>query len=96
MSDLFRDFIVNLNMSTAFQQTLSQAQALSRQEQMALIAALSQVLAESGSVMEVLDGVLPTKDEQEILSRIEAYEKGASKTISGEDFREMLREKYAS
>lgn len=83
-------------MSTAFQQTLSQAQALSRQEQMALIAALSQVLAESGSVMEVLDGVLPTKDEQEILSRIEAYEKGASKTISGEDFREMLREKYAS
>lgn len=89
MSDLFNDFIVNVNMSTAFQQTLSQAQALSRQEQMALIVALSQVLAEPGSVMEVLDGVLPVKDEQEILSRIEAYEKGASKTISGEDFREM-------
>ncbi len=84
-------------MSKAFQQTLSQAKELSPEEQLALIALLSRYLAmDQLSTMGELAELdyLPEQDEAILLARIEAYEKGKSKTLSGVNFRANMRKKY--
>lgn len=83
-------------MSKAFQETLLQAQSLTPQEQLALVAALSQLLSQQQWTEISHEGMLPDKDEQEVLRRVEAYEKGKAATLSGNSFREELRKKYGS
>lgn len=83
-------------MSKAFQQALHQAQALSPQEQLALVAALSQWLAQQEWPTLPYEGMLPEEDENEVLNRVKAFENGEGKTISGTTFRKELRKKYGS
>lgn len=81
-------------MSNAFQEALSHARSLTPQEQLALVAALSQLLSQQQWTTVSYDGMLPDKDEQVLLKKVEAYEKGKLATLSGNDFREELRKKY--
>lgn len=83
-------------MSTIFQETLALVSKLSAQEQMALIAVLSQQVYEMNVLpQELADQVqLPTEVEEALLARIAEYEQGKSTTISGDRFRDELREKY--
>jgi putative addiction module component (TIGR02574 family) len=83
-------------MSKAFQEALLQARSLTPQEQLALVAALSKLLSQQQWTEISYEGMLPEKDEQELLKRVEAYEAGKTTTISGSDFREELRKKYGS
>lgn len=83
-------------MSKAFQQALSQATSLTPQEQLALVAALSQMLSKQQWATVSYEGMLPEADEAIVLKRVEEYEKGHVSTISGSNFREELREKYGS
>ena len=79
-------------MSDTFQETLDRARTLSYHEQLALIAALSNSLSQEVDFNAMLSAV----DEEEVLKRVESYEKGKEKSISGTNFREELRKKYGS
>ncbi|MDX2285580.1 MAG: hypothetical protein NW241_15540 [Bacteroidia bacterium] len=81
-------------MSKAFQEALLKARALTPQEQLALVAALSQLLSYEQWTESPRDGMLSEQEEAEVLSRINAYEAGKAITLSGSDFREELRKKY--
>ena len=85
-------------MSKAFQKTLLEAKALSPQEQLALIAALSHLLSQQsvfpGTEDAFHEDMLPAEDEAEVLRRVKNYEEGKSKTISGKAFREELKKKF--
>ena len=87
-------------MSKAFQKALLEAKALSPQEQLALIAALSQILSQKnvfpGTTPLSPEAIFSIEDEAEILRRVKDYEEGKSKTISGNLFRENLKKKYGA
>ena len=87
-------------MSQAFQKALLEAKALSPQEQLALIAALSQLLSQQnlfpGTASLSPDYMLPSEYEAEVLRRVKDYEEGKSKTISGKLFRQELKKKYGA
>ncbi len=83
-------------MSKAFQEALLKARALTPQEQLALVAALSQMLSYEQWTESSRDGMLSEQEEAEVLSRINAYEAGKAITLSGSDFREELRKRYGS
>ena len=83
-------------MSKAFQEALLKARALTPQEQLALVAALSQMLSYEQWTESSRDGMLSEQEEAEVLRRINAYEAGKAITLSGSDFREELRKKYGS
>jgi hypothetical protein len=84
-------------MRKAFIQTLSQAKELSPQKQIALIAALSQLLYKQkilpGETESESDGFLSEEEEDNLLEKIRAYEAGRLASISGVDFREKMRKK---
>ena len=87
-------------MSKAFQKALLEARALSPQEQLALIATLSQLLSQQ----KVFPGVEPISpenvfsqdDEIEVLRRVKNYEEDKTQTITGKVFREELKKKYGA
>ena len=82
-------------MSHAFQQALESVSRLSPQEQVALIALLSQQVYESQLLSEEdSDSRIPEDVMEGLLARVRAYENGSSNTISGQQFRDRLREKY--
>lgn len=83
-------------MSTIFQEALALVSKLSAQEQMALIAVLSQQVYEMNVLPEVTTDLvqLPIEVEEALLARIAKYEQGESTTLSGDRFRDALREKY--
>lgn len=83
-------------MSSIFQETLALVSKLSAQEQMALIAVLSQQVYEMNVLPEVKTDLvqLPIEVEEALLARVAEYEQGKPTTISGERFRDELREKY--
>ena len=94
------NFLVNLGMRKAFQKALLEAKALSPQEQLALIATLSQLLSQKnvfpGTTPLSPESIFSLEDDVEILRRVKDYEEGKSKTISGKTFREKLKKKYGA
>ncbi|MEZ4777330.1 MAG: hypothetical protein R3D00_29405 [Bacteroidia bacterium] len=87
-------------MSKAFQKALLEAKALSPQEQLALIAALSQFLSQKnvfpGTTPLSPEAIFSREDEAEVLRRVRNYEEGKAKTLSGNIFRENLKNKFGA
>lgn len=79
-------------MSSTFQETLDKARSLSQEEQLLLIARLSENLAQTYPEQAMLD----PDSEKEAQRRIRTYEAGDGKPISGDTFRQQLRDKYGS
>ncbi|MEM7510956.1 MAG: hypothetical protein AAF388_08495 [Bacteroidota bacterium] len=83
-------------MSDEFKEALQKAQNLSPQEQLALVATLSQLLSQQQLNELTFEEPLPEYAEKEVLKRVKRYEEGQDVGISGPSFREELRKKYGS
>jgi len=79
-------------MISSFQKVLDQARSLSQEEQLLLIARLSEAIAQTDPKQVMLDPA----SEAEVQRRIQAHEAGVEKTLSGEEFRRQMREKYGA
>lgn len=79
-------------MASSFQKVLDQARSLSHEEQLLLIARLSEALAQADPEQVMLDPA----SEAEVQRRIQTHEAGVGKTLSGEEFRRQMREKHGA